>query len=80
MEASYTLADCPRNADATITNIDLDERHRFRLLELGLRVGTDLRVTQHGSFGGRVIARGAERIALDGGTARRIHIRTEARA
>lgn len=75
-----TLADCPRDADVTITAVDLDERHRFRLLELGLRVGTGLRVTQYGSFGGRVVARGAERIALDGGTARRIHVRMEVTA
>lgn len=58
--------------DVVVDGIDLDDRHRFRLMELGLRVGTTLRVVQHGSFGGRVVARGPERIALDGGTARSI--------
>ncbi|MBM6699276.1 ferrous iron transport protein A [Bifidobacterium pullorum subsp. saeculare] len=70
-----TLRDCPLRADLVVTGIDLDERHRFRLLELGLRVGTVLRVVQRGNFGGRVVARGSERIALDGGTARAIRVR-----
>ncbi|RSX55841.1 Ferrous iron transport protein A [Bifidobacterium dolichotidis] len=64
-----TVRDCPLHVDATITGIRLDPQHRFRMLELGLRVGTTIRVTQRSNAGGRVVARGPERIALDGQTA-----------
>ncbi|KFI57230.1 Ferrous iron transport protein A [Bifidobacterium gallicum DSM 20093 = LMG 11596] len=67
-----TIRNCPLHVDATITGIRLDARHRFRMLELGLRVGTTVRVTQRSNAGGRVVARGAERIALDGATANSI--------
>ncbi|WP_314686260.1 FeoA family protein [uncultured Bifidobacterium sp.] len=70
--------DCPMNSDMVITEIDLDSRHGFRLEELGLRRGTTIRVVQRSAFGGRVLARGPERIAVDGGTARRIHVSAEA--
>ena len=35
-----TVEDCPLHVDMVITAIDIDERHRFRMLELGLRRGT----------------------------------------
>lgn len=72
---SMTLRDCPLGEPVLIDAIDLDERHRFRLREIGLAPGTSLKVTQHGIFGGRVVARNSERIALDGGTARSIRVR-----
>ena len=63
-----TLLDCPRGVSVIIAGVDLDERHRFRLCEIGLAPGAMLRVTQKGMFG-------AERIALDRDTARAIHVR-----
>lgn len=73
-DASWTLDACPLDTDVTITQVDIDERHRFRLLELGLRAGCCIRVVQRSNFRGRVVARGTERIAIDGWTARRIHV------
>lgn len=69
-----TLRNCALNVDMTIHSVDLDERHRFRMLELGLRAGTIVRVIQKSIFGGRVVAKGTERIALDGQTASHIHV------
>lgn len=69
-----TVENCPMDEDMAITAIDVDARHRFRMLELGLRAGTVIRVVQRANFGGRVIAKGTERIALDGGTASRIAV------
>lgn len=57
-----------------IDDIDMDERHRFRLSEIGLAAGTSLSIAQRGVFGGRVIACGTERIAVDGGTAKAIRV------
>ena len=70
-----TLAGCRAGDTVIVDGIDLDERHRFRLMELGLRAGVVIRVVQRSGFGGRVVARGPERIALDGGTARAIRVR-----
>lgn len=72
----WTLDACPLDMDVTITQVDIDERHRFRLLELGLRPGCRIRVVQRSNFRGRVVARGTERIAIDGWTARRIQVAT----
>ena len=71
-----TLAGCRAGDTVIVDSVDLDERHRFRLMELGLRTGVTIRVVQRSGFGGRVVARGPERIALDGGTARAIRVRT----
>lgn len=73
-EGTTTVRDCPLGVDMAIVSIDIDERHRFRMLELGLRRGTVIRVTQRSNFHGRVVAKGAERIALDGATAARIRL------
>ena len=44
--SDLTLLDCPRDAHVLIDTIDLDERHRFRLCEIGLAPGTSLKVVQ----------------------------------
>ena len=72
---TMTLHDCPLNARVVVDGIDLDDRHRFRLCEIGLAPGTGLRVVQRSAFGGRVIAFGNERVAVDGGTARAVRVR-----
>ena len=69
------LCDCPRGTHAVIDSISLDERHRFRLYEIGLAPGAQLRIMQRGAFGGRVVALGGERVALDHSTARAIRVR-----
>ena len=58
-----------------VDGIDLDDRHRFRLCEIGLAPGAGLRVMQRSAFGGRVVAFGNERVAVDGGTARAVRVR-----
>ncbi|WP_432624398.1 FeoA family protein [Bifidobacterium sp.] len=70
-----TLSDCPRGVRVIVDDVDLDDRHRFRLREIGLARGVELQVIQRGVFGGRVIAFGGERVALDGNTARAVHVR-----
>ncbi len=70
-----TLRDCPRAMRVVVDGIDLDDRHRFRLCEIGLAPGAGLRVVQRSAFGGRVVAFGNERVAVDGGTARAVRVR-----
>lgn len=74
-DAVMTLRDCPRGVRVVVDGVDLDDRHRFRLREIGLARGVELRVVQRGVFGGRVIAFGGERVALDGDTARAVRVR-----
>ena len=38
--AIMTLRDCPRAMRVVVDGIDLDDRHRFRLCEIGLDGGT----------------------------------------
>lgn len=57
-----------------VVDIDLDERSRVRLRELGLRPGADVHVTHRGAFGGLVLAVGADRFALDAGTAAAVRV------
>ena len=60
--AIMTLRDCPRAMRVVVDGIDLDDRHRFRVM-------------QRSAFGGRVVAFGNERVAVDGGTARAVRVR-----
>ncbi|KAB8297543.1 FeoA family protein [Bifidobacterium apri] len=69
---ALTAETCPVRQDMTITEIRMDARHRLRMLELGIRVGAVTQVTQRSNFGGRVLAVGTGRIAIDGATARSI--------
>lgn len=70
-----TLEDCPVGQDMRVTGVRMDERHVLRMLELGIRVGGLVRVTQRSNFGGRVIAIGTGRIAIDAATAQSITVR-----
>lgn len=70
-----TVADAPLGRDLQVAAIDLDNRHAFRLAEIGIRTGMSVRVIQKGNFGGRVVAMGSQRIAVDGATARAIELR-----
>lgn len=59
-----------------VVDIDLDDRSRVRLRELGLRPGADVHVTHRGAFGALVVAVGADRFALDAGTAAAVRVET----
>ncbi len=59
-----------------VTGVRMDERHVLRMLELGIRAGGLVRVTQRSNFGGRVIAIGTGRIAVDAATAQSITVRS----
>ena len=76
---TMSVSSCPLHEDHVIDSVRLDDSHRFRLSELGLRPGQHVRVIQRCAFGGRVLARGSERIALDSATARTIIVRGAAR-
>ena len=71
-----TLRSCPVGMDVVIDSVKLDDVHRFRLSELGLREGLHVRVAQRCAFGGRLVARGTERIAVDSATATSIVVRS----
>lgn len=68
------LTQWPVAVAGRVERLDLapDLRHRFG--ELGLRVGVTLTITHRGAFGGRVLALGADRFALDAATCARIHV------
>jgi ferrous iron transport protein A len=68
------LSDCPLGADVTVTAVDPSCDACLRMHELGLRVGTCVRVTHRGPAGTRVVAVGASRVAVDAQTASRIEV------
>jgi ferrous iron transport protein A len=68
------LADCPLDTDVTVLAVDPDCSACLRMCEIGLRVGSCVRVTQRGPAGTRVVAVGASRVALDAQTAARIRV------
>lgn len=68
------LALLPLGLDAVITRVDIDGALGARLAELGLRPGASIRPTHATAAGARVVALGADRIALDRGTCGRVEI------
>ena len=73
--AIMTLRDCPRAMRVVVDGIDLMTGTGSALCEIGLAPGAGLRVMQRSAFGGRVVAFGNERVAVDGGTARAVRVR-----
>jgi ferrous iron transport protein A len=69
-----TLPESPPGAELRVTGVRLPAADAFRLNEMGIRLGTLAQVTQHASFGGRVIAVAGSRFALDGETAALIDV------
>ncbi|MCL2455786.1 MAG: ferrous iron transport protein A [Micrococcales bacterium] len=59
------LSALPAGRDARIVGLDVEPGLALRMGELGLRVGTVVRVTHHGGLAGRVVAVGSDRFALD---------------
>jgi ferrous iron transport protein A len=64
-----TLKDCPLDMDLLIRAVRFEADAALRMREIGLRPGGTVRVIQRAAFGGRLIAAGAGRLALDGATA-----------
>jgi ferrous iron transport protein A len=64
----------PTHTEARVVDVDLDHAARLRLSELGLRAGAVVRVTHRAAFGGRVVAIGSDRFAVDARTCARIEI------
>ena len=74
MLGDMTLPECPPGEELCVTGVRLPAADAFRLSEMGIRVGTIARVTQHAAFGGRVVAVAGSRYALDAGTAALIDV------
>jgi ferrous iron transport protein A len=68
------LAHWPTGTDARVLAVDIPDAARFRAGELGLRPGALVRVTHRAAFGGRVVAVGAARFAVDAATCARIEL------
>ena len=62
------LGHWPTHAEGRVVTVDLEDSIRLRLSEHGLRAGAIVRVTHRAAFGGRVVAIGADRFAVDGRT------------
>lgn len=70
------LRACPIGAEVEILSLGVTGSALLRAGELGLRAGSTIRVTQHVPLGGRVVAVGATRLALDATTAAGVEVRT----
>lgn len=68
------LGDLTTDTDGRVVAVDLEHGVRLRLSELGLRVGALVRVTHRAAFGGRVVAIGTDRFAVDARTCSRIQV------
>lgn len=68
------LAQLAPMTDGQVATVTLPTSQRLRLAEMGLRPGAVLRVTQRAAFGGRVVALGAERFAVDAATCALIQV------
>lgn len=68
------LGDCGPGDAVRVLDVGLDEGMRRRCRELGLRPGVVVHVTHRAAFGGRVVAVGPDRFALDGRTCGQIAV------
>lgn len=71
------LSQLDEGVEATVVALSSPEQE-LRLRELGLRPGARVRVTLHAAFGGRVVAVGADRFALDRSMCRGVRIEAAA--
>ncbi len=58
----------------TVDTVSLERRDRLRLAELGIRPGVAVTVVGRTSGGGRLLAFGTSRVALDRTTARQVTV------
>lgn len=63
------LSRYPTDVDAEVLAVGVPDAAQLRLREIGVREGSTVRVTHLAPFGGRVLAVGASRIAVDRMTA-----------
>lgn len=68
------LRECADGDPVRVVAVRLDAGTRRRFRELGLAAGARVRVVQRGAFGGRVVAVGADRFALDARTCRAVEV------
>jgi len=68
------LADCDPGTTVRIRDVAVDAVVRTRMRELGLREHVLVRITHRAAFGGRVVAVGADRFALDARTCAAIEV------
>ena len=68
------LGDCPLDRDVVVLTVDLPSESRARMHEIGLHTGAVVHVTHRGPSGGRVVAVGGARLALDASTATRVEV------
>ncbi|MGN8247181.1 FeoA family protein [Cellulomonas soli] len=68
------LSACGPGEAVRVVGIGLDEGMRRRCRELGLHPGVVVHVTHRAAFGGRVVAVGADRFALDGRTCAQVTV------
>jgi len=68
------LGDCSLDRDVVVLSVDLPPESRARMYEIGLYTGAVVHVTHRGPSGGRVIAVGGARLALDASTAGRVEV------
>lgn len=70
--AATGIAACTAGDVVRLTGVGLAAADRLRLAELGLRVGAVVTVAGRTAGGGRILAFGHSRVALDGRTAARL--------
>ena len=68
------LGDCALDRDVVVLDLGLPPESRARMYEIGLQVGAVVHVTHRGPSGGRVVAVGGARLALDAATAALIEV------
>jgi ferrous iron transport protein A len=69
-----TLGACELGRDVAVLTVDLPQEYRSRMHEFGLFAGAVVHVTHRGPSGGRVVAVGGARLALDAATVARIEV------
>lgn len=68
------LSQLPQGSIGVVTDVIAAPSHALRLRELGFRPGASVRITHRAAFGGRVVAIGADRFALDRSTCHRVEV------
>lgn len=71
------LAQIDRGQSVRILGIELEPASHLRLMELGFRRGSIIKVVETPRFAGKVITLSGQRFALDGKTASCIEVTTD---
>lgn len=69
-----TLGDCEIDRDVVVVGVGLPPESQARMYEIGLFTGAVVHVTHRGPSGGRVVAVGGARLALDAATAALVEV------